>query len=332
MGNDDPTLADLGEFSVIDSLVSGRRQSAGVLIGPGDDAALLAASGGRVLVSTDMLVEGRHFRLDWSSSYDVGRKAIAQNAADIEAMGGEVTGFVVAFGAPADTPHARVAELTDGMWAEAARVGAGVAGGDLVTSPQWVVSVTVLGGLDNRRPVRRNGARAPAVVAVAGRLGCSAAGYGLLERFGTGGGPDDREDFATLRQRHRVPEPPYGQGRVAAEAGALAMTDVSDGLLADLGHVAAASGVEIDVSTRALAGYRDALAGAAAALGADPWEWVLSGGEDHALVACFAGTPPAGWTVIGTVIGEVTGSPGGPGRVVVDGRRWDGPVGWQSYA
>ena len=83
----DPTLAELGEFTVIDRLVAGRRLPDSVLIGPGDDAALVSVPDGRVVVSTDMLVEGRHFRLDWSSPHDVGRKAIAQNAADIEAMG-----------------------------------------------------------------------------------------------------------------------------------------------------------------------------------------------------------------------------------------------------
>ena len=220
--DDDPTLAELGEFTVIDRLIAAGRQPGSVLIGPGDDAALLEVPDGRVLVSTDMLVEGRHFRLDWSSPHDVGRKAIAQNAADIEAMGGRPAGFVVAFGGPADTPASRVAALSEGMWAEAARSGgAGIVGGDLVRSPQWVVSVTVLGELDGRPAVTRGGANAGGTVAVAGDLGRSAAGYALL----TAGSAD----FPDLRRRHLVPEPPYGQGRRASDAGATAMTDVSDG-------------------------------------------------------------------------------------------------------
>ena len=108
---------------------------------------------------------------------------------------------------------------------------------------------------------------------------------------------NDIDGFDELRRRHLVPEPPYGQGRVAADAGATAMTDVSDGLVADLGHIAHASGVGIDVSTEALAADRDAVAAAAAALEVDPWAWVLGGGEDHALVATFPGAPPAGWRV-----------------------------------
>ncbi|MGB7871212.1 MAG: AIR synthase related protein, partial [Mycobacterium sp.] len=144
-GDPDPTLGDVGEFGVIDGLIRGRRQPDAVALGPGDDAAVLLAGDGRVVVSTDMLVEGRHFRLDWSTPHDVGRKAVAQNAADVEAMGGRATAFVVGFGAPPDTPTAQVSALADGMWAEAGRIGAGIVGGDLVSSPQWVVSMTVLG-------------------------------------------------------------------------------------------------------------------------------------------------------------------------------------------
>jgi hypothetical protein len=118
MASDEPaaTLAGLGEFAVIDRLVAGREQPATVVLGPGDDAAVVFAGDGRAVVSTDMLVAGRHFRLDWSTPHDVGRKAIAQNAADIEAMGAGATAFVVAFGAPPDTATLQALELADGMW------------------------------------------------------------------------------------------------------------------------------------------------------------------------------------------------------------------------
>ncbi len=312
----EPTLRQLGEFPMIDRLVAGRRQPHGVTVGPGDDAAVVAMPDGRVVVTTDMLVEGRHFRLDWSAPRDVGRKAIAQNAADVESMGARTTAFVVAFGAPQDTPVAQAQELADGMWLEAGQFGAGIVGGDLVASPQWVISVTALGDLAGRSPVLRSGARPGSVVAVAGALGRSAAGYALWHK-----GIDDFED---LRQRHLVPQPPYGQGAAAAQAGAQAMTDVSDGLLADLGHVATASGVTIDLSGAALRDDVDVVEAAAAAAGADPWSLVLSGGEDHALAACFPGAVPEGWRVIGAVRE-------GPPGVVVDGRQWTGPAGWQSF-
>jgi len=287
-----------------------------VLLGPGDDAALVSASDGRALVSTDVLVQDRHFRLDWSSPHDVGRKAIAQNAADIEAMGARATAFVVGFGAPGDTPVALVDALVDGMWDEAGRIGAGIVGGDLVGCPQWVLSVTVLGDLDGRAPVLRSGAKAGSVLAVVGELGRSAAGYALWH--------NGIEGFDEIRGRHLVPQPPYGQGAAAAAAGAQAMIDVSDGLIADLRHVAEASGVGIDLSTAALAADHDALTAAAAAVGVDPWPWVLGGGEDHALVGCFAGPAPVGWRVIGRVLD-------GSARVLVDGREWRGYAGWQSY-
>ena len=316
----DPTLHEVGEFAVIDMLVRRRRQTADVAVGPGDDAAVVHAPDRRVAVSTDMLVQGAHFRLDWSSPNEVGRKAIAQNAADIEAMGARVTGFVVAFGAPRDTSAARTVELADGMWQEAARCGAGIVGGDLVASPQWVVSVTALGDLGGREPVLRSGARAGSVIALAGELGRSAAGLALL-RNNIGGAGDEFED---LRAYHRVPRPPYGQGRAAAEAGAQAMTDVSDGLLADLGHLAEASGVLMDLRRATLRVDVDAVAAAAGAAGVDPWSLVLGGGEDHALVACFPDYPPHGWRVIGSVL------PGPPG-VVLDGQPWAGRTGWQSY-
>jgi thiamine-monophosphate kinase len=176
--------------------------------------------------------------------------------------------------------------------------------------------VTALGDLAGRTPVLRAGARVGDTLAVAGELGRSVAGYHLWH--------NDIDGFDALRRRHLVPEPPYGQGRVAADGGATAMTDVSDGLVADLRHIAEASGVGINVSTAALAADRDALSAAAAAADTDVWAWVLGGGEDHALVATFPGTPPSGWRVIGTVID-------GPARVLVDGGDWNGNPGWQSF-
>jgi thiamine-monophosphate kinase len=315
-GSDPDTLAGLGEFTVIDRLVAGRVQPATVALGPGDDAAVVLAGDGRTAVSVDMLVQDRHFRLDWSAPHDIGRKAIAQNAADIEAMGGRATAFVVAFGAPADTSGAAAVELADGMWDEARRFGAGIVGGDLVRAPLWVISVTVLGDLEGRSPVLRSTARAGDTVAVVGALGRSAAGYALW--------CNGIDEFPELRRRHLVPEPPYGQGAAAARAGATAMTDVSDGLLADLGHVATASGVVIDLSAESLDADRGTVAAAAARTDADPLDWVLGGGEDHALVATFPGSPPEGWRVIGRVLD-------GPARVLVDGDAWTGNPGWQSF-
>lgn len=317
------TLAQVGEFAVIEQLVGGRAQPDEVLVGPGDDAAVLRATDGRVVVSTDMLIEGRHFRLDWSTPDDVGRKAIAQNAADIEAMGAVPYAFVVGFGAPADTHTSAVLELSDGMWSEARRFGAGIVGGDLVAAPQWVISVTVLGDLSGRAPVLLSGAQPGDVVAVVGDLGWSAAGYALWDS-GISGSEGD-ELLGRLRRRHLVPAVHYGQGAAASAAGATSMTDVSDGLIADLGHVVRASGVAMDLSRAALDGDLAALAPAAEAVGGEALDWVLGGGEDHALVGTFGGDPPAGWRIIGRV-------GAGQSAVTLDGTPWSGRGGWESFS
>jgi thiamine-monophosphate kinase len=318
MAGEEPveSLAGVGEFAIIDRLVAGRDQPAAVGVGPGDDAAVLVAGDGRTVVSTDMLIEGKHFRLDWSTPHDVGRKAIAQNAADIEAMGAVPTAFVVAFGAPGSTLGEDVRRLSDGMWDEAGRFGASIVGGDLVAAPQWVISVTALGDLGGRDAVLLSGARPGDALAVVGQLGCSAAGFALWL--------NELHDFDDLRRSHLVPAVPYGQGRIAAAAGATSMTDVSDGLVADVGHVAQASGVGVNLARGALVADHDALAAAAAATGDDPWNWVLAGGEDHAMVATFSGPVPPGWRRIGTVVD-------GPARILVDGVAHDGSLGWRSF-
>lgn len=309
------SLGAIGEFGLISRLTAGRSFGAGVVLGPGDDAAVVAAPDSRVLVSTDMLVQDRHFRLDWSDAPHIGRKAVAQNAADIEAMGGRVTAFVVAVGAPATISVEFLERLNDGLWAEAATVGAGIVGGDLVSAAQLVLSVTVLGDLQGRAPVTRREARVGDTVAVCGRLGRSEAGYRLWL--------NEIDDVDGLKAAHLVPSPPYGQGRLAALAGATAMADTSDGLLSDLGHIATGSAVAINVRTESLQQDSTAVARAAALAGADPWDWVLTGGEDHALVATFGAAVPDGWRVIGEVA-EGTG-------VTVDGAPWTRPTGWDSF-
>ena len=310
------TLAGIGEFGLIARLTEGRPTAPTTLLGPGDDAAVLAAADGRVVASTDVLVAGVHFRLDWSSPEQIGRKAAAANLADIAAMGAVPTGLLVGLACPADSPVDTLNGLTDGLWAEARSVGAGVVGGDVVSSPTLVLSVTALGSLEGREPVTRSGARPGDTVALAGRTGWAAAGWAVLAR-------GFRSPLAVVAA-HRVPEPPYAAGPQAAEAGATSMIDISDGLLADLGHVARASGVRIDVHTAALA-VPDRLVDVGAALGVDPMHWLLTGGEDHALAATFPGDVPDGWRAIGTV---AEGEP----DVLVDGRRYDGgPSGWDHF-
>lgn len=289
----------------------------GTLLGPGDDAAVLAAADGRVVVCTDVLVEGVHFRLDWSTPHQVGRKAVAANLADVAAMGAVTTGLLVGLACPEHTLVSTVDGLIAGMWEEAGQVGAGVVGGDVVSSADLVISVTALGDLQGRAPVTRSGARPGDVLGLCGRLGWAAAGLAVLGR-------GFRSPSAVVGA-HRVPEPPYHAGPRAAAAGATAMIDVSDGLLSDAGHLALSSGVGIDIDSGAVTVPRR-LVEVASALGADPRHWVLTGGEDHALLASFpaAAALPAGWTAIGAVR---------EGRgVTVDGSPYEGPTGWTHFS
>ncbi|MEO7195851.1 MAG: thiamine-phosphate kinase [Pseudonocardiaceae bacterium] len=314
---DSGSVAELGEFGLIARITAGRRLPAGTLLGPGDDAAVLATPDGRVVVSTDVLVEGVHFRLDWSTPRQVGRKAVAANLADVAAMGAVPTALVVGLAVPGDTPVSTVDGLAAGMWEEAERAGAGLVGGDVVSCTEIVVSVTVLGDLRGRAPVTRSGARPGDVLGLCGRLGWSAAGLAVLRR-------GLRAPLEVVGA-HRVPEPPYSAGPLAAEAGATAMIDISDGLLADVGHLAEASGVAIDIDAAAVP-VAASVVEAASALGADLRHWVLTGGEDHALLACFpAGVAlPAGWVPLGLVR---------QGRgVTVDGAAYAGPAGWEHFA
>lgn len=280
----DGTARERGEFALIDAITARLGSAPQVLLGPGDDAALVAVPDGRVVATTDVLVEDVHFRRAWSSSYDVGRRAAAANLADVAAMGGCGTALLVGLAAPGDLPVDWALGLADGLRDEAALVGAAVVGGDTVSCDRIVVSVTALGDLAGRAPVTRSGARPGDAVVLAGRWGQAHAGLLLLER----GDPGLLARFADLVEAFRRPAPPYALGPALADLGAGAMCDVSDGLAGDLGHLLTASGVGADLDLPPLP---DRVAGAVTALGLDPAGFAVgTGGDDHALLACL---PPA---------------------------------------
>jgi len=326
------SVADLGEWGLIAALAARMPPGPFAELGIGDDAAVVAAPSGSVVAAVDLLLEGRHFLLAWSSAHDVGVKAAARSLADIAAMGAVPTALLVALAAPGTLPAQWALDLAAGLAAEAGRAGAGVVGGDTARADSVLLSVTALGDLSGRAPVRRAGARPGDVVAVAGPLGHSAAGHALLAA--------GVEAFPDLAAAHLRPAPPYDAGPEAAVLGATAMIDVSDGLVADLGHVAAASGVRIDVDSSVLV-PDDTLARAAAAVsarssGTEPavspaslaLRWALTGGEDHSLVAAFppSAVLPVRWRVIGGVREAIPG-----GRVTVDGVPYAGPGGWEHF-
>jgi thiamine-monophosphate kinase len=315
------TVADLGEFGLFAAIQAALPPDTTSLVGIGDDAAVLRAPDGRVAATTDLLIEGRHFRRDWSSAEDVGVKAAAQNLADIAAMGATPTALLFGLAIPGTLAAEWVLGVTRGLAAECGRAGAVIAGGDVTSAETIMLAITALGDLAGVRPVTRAGARPGDVIALSGPVGRSAAGLALLQ---SGAAEPGDAGLAGLIAAHRRPQPGYQGGPQAAAAGATAMIDVSDGLVADLGHVAAASGVRLDVAPASLPGTGQ-LRAAASRLDRDWREWALAGGEDHALAATFpaAAAIPAGWTVIGAALA-------GAG-VTVAGQPWAGPGGWDHF-
>lgn len=317
----DPLLGDLSEGEILRAILSRTARGSHTLLGPGDDAAVIAAPSGSVVATTDTLVHGPDFRLAWSSGYDLGWKAAAVNLADVAAMGARPTALLVALAIPRDLRLSFVERLADGFREACAALapGCAVVGGDLTVSDVLTVAVTALGDLEGRAPVTRAGARIGDIVAIAGELGHAA--YGLSVLFGrfreAGTGVPVPVDVSVLRSGERAalqaqlrPTPPIGLGPFAATAGATAMMDVSDGLALDARRMAAASEVTIALD--------------AAMLGDDPLR-ALAGGEDHALLAAFPpGALPAGFRIIGEVRAR------GDHDLLVD----DAPVdvsGWDPY-
>lgn len=322
--DDDPRIGDISEGAVLRAILARTAPASHAVLGPGDDAAVVAAPSASVVATADTLVEGPDFRLAWSSGYDLGWKSAAVNLSDVAAMGAVPTALLVSLAVPAGTRLSFIEEMADGFRECCAQLapGCSVVGGDLTVSELLVIAVTALGDLGGRGAVTRGGARAGDVVALAGELGVAAAGLGLLfGRFRDGATPVpvDRSTLDVLQQRaldrQLRPMPPLTLGPVAADAGASAMMDVSDGLALDASRLADASQVTIDLSGTAL----DALA-----FGGDRGR-ALGGGEDHGLLATFpAGAVPDGFAPIGAVVAR------GHAPLLVDGL----PVthsGWDPY-
>lgn len=305
----------MNEFEMIARLTADLEVGPDVVVPVGDDAAVVALKGDTV-VCTDILIENVHFRRQWSPAHAVGRKAVAVNVSDLEAMGCCPSSVVVALAHPKDLDPQWVMDFERGVRDECAAAGVHLIGGDMSSSEHIVACVSAVGDTMLAAPVTRGGAQPGDTVALCGNLGLSGAGLVVLQRgFGSP---------KVAVAEHLVPSVPYGQGAVAARAGATAMIDVSDGLLADLGHIAEQSGVLIDVEASLLS-VPDEVTRVAAATGREALGFLLAGGEDHCLVATFpAGAElPAGWSSIGTVrVGE---------GVTVDGAAFEGRRGWDHF-
>lgn len=314
-------IGDLGESAVLARILPRLAPGDAAHLGAGDDAAVVAAPDGRFVVTTDLMVHGPDFRLAWSTPFDLGWKAAATNLTDVAAMGARPTALVVAIAAPPSLDVGVLEGIADGLREGLAALapGAGVVGGDLSASSVLMISVTAFGDLEGRAPVLRSGARPSDVMAHAGGRGDAARGLALLfARARDERGEPDAAAAAALRTEHPrlvaaqlAPTPPVSAGVVAAEAGATAMLDVSDGLARDAQRIAEASGIGIDFRS--------------AALGPDPLT-ALAGAEDHGLLAAFPPDvpPPHPFEVIGVATAEA-------GVLTLDGAPVD-TAGWDPYA
>jgi thiamine-monophosphate kinase len=295
----------LTESALIDTV---RRLAAGgerVEVGIGDDCAVLTpTAGGRLVATTDLLIEDVHFRRRYAEPADVGWKSLAVNLSDIAAMGARPRWALVALACPADTTMEHVEAFYEGALALASAHGVAIVGGDTSASPAgWFVTVSVLGETSHA-PRLRSGAHPGDIVAVTGPLGRAAAGLAVLERPKAPAGVS-ADALADVTAAHLRPRPRVAEGAWLGSAdGITAMIDLSDGLATDLGHVAEASGVAaraelgrlpIDDSTRTVA----------RALGADAVAWATGGGEDYELLLTCA---PNAFSRVQTELERATGT------------------------
>ncbi|MFL4474833.1 thiamine-phosphate kinase [Paeniglutamicibacter sp. MACA_103] len=330
------TVGNLGESGLLARILP-RLQGASALLGPGDDAALIAAPGGKFVITVDTLVENQDFRLRWpsgfeSSGFDVGWKSAAQNLSDVNAMGAVATSAVISLTLPHATPVSWVEDLAEGFSAAVRELGAtscAIGGGDLGRGSEVSITAAVTGNLATDHPVLRSGAKPGDVVAVCGSLGVAAAGLALLDV------PISHLEWSKDEQAlvvgQRRPAPPLAAGPAAAGAGATAMMDLSDGLLKDGRRMATASGVVIDFDSRTLKVDAQRLCSAAARLRTDPMEWVLGGGEDHGLLTTFPGALelPEGFRAVGVVKEPVRG--GLASGVLLDGKLPESAQGFDHF-
>jgi thiamine-monophosphate kinase len=293
----------LGELELIRGIRQRTRTGQGVLVGIGDDCAVLEPPNRGLLATTDLLIEDIHFRRRYATAGDIGWKALAVNLSDIAAMGGRPLWALVSLGLPDGVTGKDIEAFYAAMTTLGDIHATAVVGGDTCRSAAgWVVSVTALGEAPVR-PKRRSGARPGDLIAVTGPLGRSAAGLALLER--------GAREPADLLVAHLRPTPRVREGQALGQIeGVTAMIDVSDGLATDLQHIADESGVgarvwldrvPVDSVTRA----------AAAVLNTDMVRWVTSGGEDYELLVTIDPSALAAATgvVALTVIGEATTAP-----------------------
>ena len=295
----------------------------GVIVGIGDDCAVLATTPGtQLIVTTDLLVEDVHFRRRYAEPADIGWKALAVNVSDIAAKGARSRWAVVALACPAATIPDEIDAFYEGMLSLGGELGVAIVGGDTSSSPvSWFVNITLVG--EATRGVLRSTARPGDVVAVTGSLGRSAAGLAVLERDHAPAGID-AATLAEMTAAHLRPRPRAAEGRwLGAADGVTAMMDLSDGLAIDLPRLCAESGVGARVRVDAVP-IAPGTRRVAAALERDALAWATGGGEDYELlVACapdaFARLSEGLLKATGTTLTRVGDLERGGGIHFVDG-------------
>ncbi len=276
-------ISDLGEFGFLEKLLP-RLQSpeARLRIGPGDDACVVEPPAGvPIVLTTDMLIEGIHFRLDWQKPDELGWKAIAANLSDVAAMGARTAWVLISLGCPADTEVALLDNLYRGMLDLCEISGVTIVGGDTTRSQQLTLSITAVGLCPQAVPVTIAAARPGETIYATACPGMSALGLRLLEKFGRAEFPARYEEAL---QSHIHPRIPW---REAPEIARLvhpgAMTDLSDGLARDVGKICQASGVGARIDFRSLSWHKELLQ-AHEEFGWNPVDFALTGGEDYCLL------------------------------------------------
>lgn len=272
-------LSRLGEFGLIEKVRRATPRGRGVLLGIGDDAAWVANPSRSSLVTADLLIEGIHFDLKWTSLFDLGYKTLAVNLSDIAAMGGMPAYLILSLGIPPAFDSGDIEEFYRGIRFLAAKHGVALVGGDTNAAKLLIISACVLGHAPHL-PIRRSGAKAGDDIYVTGTLGDSALALKFLKSRSLRA---NRDTVRYLLSRHHRPTPRITAGALLArERLATAMIDVSDGLIQDLGHICKASGIGAKIWADKLPlsrAYRT-LAGKAGT------RYALSGGEDYELLFC----------------------------------------------
>jgi len=330
VNNDGQKIIEIGETEALRRALSVFKPVGTTLVGPGDDAAVISVSDSRVVITTDTMVQDHDFRLEWSSGFDIGYKAVTSNIADLVAMGAAPRALTVALVVTKETPQAWLEDFASGLQSACDRHApeCQIVGGDLASGEQIVIAIAAHGDLESRQPILRSTAEVGDLIVIAGTLGKSACGLALLSS-------NDETlaasypDIVSIQLR---PVPDFALGLELA-AVASSMLDVSDGLSLDAGRLASSSSVSMNIKKELLEGYAAILEQAAQSINSrdseaqtvSEWDWVLHGGEDHCFLATVSRTAtlPRGTKVIGEVIAK------GDSDVYLSGEPLS-PKGWDS--